>query len=89
MMEQPAYKIILALSIGIILALLVTGCANNVVVADDTRLAANLTQTCPPLNQLNAGDGKTITKWIVGTVDMYEDCRSRHSSLVEAVKPKE
>lgn len=86
---QPAWKIVLALSIGATLALLMTGCGHRVILVDDSTLAANLTQPCPPLNKLTAGDGKTITRWAAGTVNMYEDCRSRHEALVKVFKPKE
>lgn len=89
MTKQPAYKILLALSVGVVIALFVTGCGHQVVVSDNTKLAANLTQPCPPLNKLNAGDGKTIARWAINTVNMYQDCRDRHSALVEVFKPKE
>lgn len=88
-MNQPTYRILLLIVIGALIAIAVPGCGHRVILIDDTELAANLTQPCPPLNKLAAGDGKTITRWAAGTVNMYEDCRDRHSALVEVFKPKE
>ena len=89
MKREPSYRIVFAILIGVFIALMLAGCQHRILLVDDSALAANITQPCPPLNKLSAGDGKTITKWIVTEINMHEDCRARHSALVEAFKPKE
>lgn len=89
MKREPSYRIVLAILIGVFIALVLAGCQHRILLVDDNALAANITQPCPPLNKLSAGDGKAILKWGASTVNMYEDCRARHSALVEAFKPKE
>lgn len=89
MNRQPSYRIIFAMALGAFIALMLAGCQHRILLIDDTALAANITQACPPLSRLSSGDGKAVLKWGANTVNMYEDCRARHSALVEAFKPKE
>ena len=72
----------------ILLITLLTACGTRYVVVDTAELAANLKQPCPPLSNLSAGDVRTVLKWATATVGLYEDCRIKHSELVNAVKPK-
>lgn len=87
--RQPSYRIIFAIGLGAFVALMLMGCQHRILLVDDTALAANITQPLPPLNKLSAGDGASVLRWATSTVNMYEDCRVRHSALVEAFKPKE
>jgi hypothetical protein len=44
---------------------------------------ASLVEPCPPLSPLADGTGAAVLRWILGTVDAYTDCQSRHRRLVE------
>ena len=46
----------------------------------------SLTQECPPLSLLADGDGPTVFRWILATVDAYRDCADTKKHLVEAVR---
>ena len=47
---------------------------------------ASLLEPCPPLNPLSKGDGESVYRWALATVDEYRDCAARHQRLGEAVR---
>ena len=47
-------------------------------------LPAYLRQPCEPLNILEGGDGKTITKWFVTNVPKANDCQRKYNGLLNA-----
>ena len=46
----------------------------------------SLTEPCPSLSLLADGDGPTVFRWALLTVDAYRDCAGKHGKLVEAVR---
>lgn len=47
---------------------------------------ATLTEPCPPLSLLADGTGPVVFRWILASVDAYNDCALRHRKLVEATR---
>ena len=48
-------------------------------------IPANLLQPCADLKLLESGQGKDILLWSIGTVAQYNDCKDRHSAILEAI----
>lgn len=46
----------------------------------------SLTEECPPLSLLADGNGPTVLRWILATVDAYNDCATSKKRLAEAVR---
>ena len=63
---------------------MMTACSNSTVLSPP--LPANLLEPCANLQELEAGTGKAVMLWSVDTVAKYNECKLRHSKLVEAVK---
>jgi hypothetical protein len=57
--------------------------------ADPVDLDASLVQPCAKRPLLEGTDGKTVLKWGVEIVHLYELCSMKHQALIDAVKPIE
>lgn len=68
-----------------ILTLLLAGCGTKQV--GKPEIPASLLTPCVGLQQLEAGDGKTLTLWIKDAAVSYRLCADKHKRLVEAIKP--
>jgi hypothetical protein len=64
--------------------LMLTACSSLPPPSPAATLPANLATPCPGLPPLSDGTGATVLKWIVTTVQSYQDCQDRHRRLVEA-----
>ncbi|MER0131718.1 Rz1-like lysis system protein LysC, partial [Acinetobacter baumannii] len=65
--------------------LMMTGC-NNSMNSLKPVIPANLIQPCSNLNEIEGTTGKDLMIWSVDTVAKYNDCKARHSALVDAAQ---
>lgn len=71
----------------IVVAMLVSACASNVVVPN-TEIPASLLVRCEPLEQLQGLTGKDLLSNITSNAAIYHRCDDNHNALIDAVKPK-
>lgn len=88
-MNRNLYVYALTVTLAVLAAVMLVGCGPRYITVEQASIPANLTQPCPDLERLEAGDGKTIIKWTLGTIGLYKDCQDKHMELVNATKPKE
>ena len=62
------------------------GCQRLIVPQVTNSLPADLMQPCPELRLLTGTTGQDIVLWSIDTANKYQDCKARHSALVDAVK---
>ena len=66
-------------------ALMMTGCASSIKLQNTNKLPANLSQPCPDLPELHGKTGKSIFRWSVTVVNLYNECQAKHRATVSAV----
>ena len=60
-----------------------TGCTKLIV--SSPTIPANLKTPCPELQEIESGQGKDITLWLVEFISKYRDCRAKHSAVIKAL----
>ncbi|WP_435369936.1 Rz1-like lysis system protein LysC [Acinetobacter baumannii] len=65
--------------------MILTGCTRSTTLSKPV-IPANLMQPCPNLNEIEGTTGKDLMIWSVDTVAKYNDCKARHSALVDAAQ---
>ena len=63
------------------------GCNNLMTPSAKNKIPADLIQQCPPLQTLSGTTGKEVLPWALQIVHQYNDCKQRHSALIQAVSP--
>ena len=60
-----------------------TGCQQSTHLSPT--IPANLLESCPDLQKLEDGTGRTLLLWSVDTVAKYNECKSKHGTVVKAL----
>ena len=66
------------------IAIMMTACNNLTHLSP--AVPANLLEPCADLQKIESRQGKAVMLWSVDTVAKYNDCKTRHSAIVKALK---